>query len=431
MQNKVVKNAAWIIMCRIVQAVLSLIVTMLTARYLAPKGYGLINYAASLVAFVTPIMKLGLDSILVQAFVNKPDESGKLMGTTFVMSLASSVLCILGVIGFAIVANAGDRTTILVCALYSISLFFQALELVQYYFQAQLKSKYISIIGLIAYFLVSAYKIFLLIAKSSIYWFAISHALDYLIISFLLIRIFCKISGQKLRFSFATAKGLFANSKYYIISNLMVVIFATTDKIMINLMLGATQTGYYSAAVACASMTAFVFSAIIDSFRPVIFESKKANNNEFEGNVAKLYSIIIYLSLIQSVIIATFSPLIINILYGVDYATSVDALRIIVWYTTFAYLGSVRNIWILAEGHQKYLWIINLSGALVNVLLNLVFIPKWGINGAAFASLITQIFTNIIISFVIKLLRPNGVLMLKGLNPKTLFSMIRNSVKKD
>ena len=167
-------------------------------------------------------------------------------------------------------------------------------------------------------------------------------------------------------------------------------------------------------------------TAIIDSFRPIIFESKKINDSKFEKNVSQLYSIIIYLSLLQCIVIAAFSPLIIKILYGAEYSGSVNALRIIVWYTTFAYLGSVRNIWILAEGKQKYLLLVNLFGAIANIALNLVFIPLWGIGGAAFASLITQIFTNVIISVIIKALRRNGVLMLKGLNIGILVDMIKN-----
>ena len=75
--NKVVKNATWIIACKIVQVLLNLVVTMMTARYLGPSGYGLINYAASVVAFVSPIMQLGFNSVLVQELVNNPEEEGK------------------------------------------------------------------------------------------------------------------------------------------------------------------------------------------------------------------------------------------------------------------------------------------------------------------------------------------------------------------
>ena len=164
-------------------------------------------------------------------------------------------------------------------------------------------------------------------------------------------------------------------------------------------------------------MTAFVFSAVIDSFRPMIFDDKKNNEEQYEKDVCRLYSIIIYLSLLQSVFITAFAGLIIRILYGVDYAPSVSALRLIVWYTTFSYVGSVRNIWILAESKQKYLWVINLTGAAANVVLNYFLIPVMGIMGAALASLITQIFTNVIIGFIIKPIRYNNRLMIKALNP--------------
>ena len=72
--NKVAKNATWIIGCRIVQSVLALIINMLTARYLGPSNYGLITYASSIVAFVVPIMNLGLSNILVQEIVNNPER---------------------------------------------------------------------------------------------------------------------------------------------------------------------------------------------------------------------------------------------------------------------------------------------------------------------------------------------------------------------
>ena len=211
---------------------------------------------------------------------------------------------------------------------------------------------------------------------------------------------------------------------------MMIAIFAHTDRIMLKLMIDDAATGYYSAAVACAGMTAFVFSAIIDSFRPMIFDDKKNNEAQYEKDVCRLYSIIIYLSLLQSVVVTAFSGLIVRILYGADYVQSVNALRLIVWYTTFSYVGGVRNIWILAESKQKYLWVINLSGAATNVVLNYFLIPVMGIMGAALASLITQIFTNVIIGFIIKPIRYNNLLMMKALNPADCVNAMKMMIKR-
>lgn len=259
LKNKIFKNASWIIACKIVQAVLNLIVTMLSARYLGPSGYGLINYAASVVAFATPIMQLGLNSVLVQEIVNAPEKEGEALGTSLIMSFCTSFLTIAGVVSFVAIANHGEKETIIVCALYSILLIFQSLELIQYWFQAKLKSKYPSIVMLVAYVVMSAYKIFLLVTGKNIYWFALSQAIDFLIISVLLLIIYQKIGTQKLTISWERAKSIFSKSKYYIVSSLMVTIFAQTDRIMLKLMIGDEATGYYSAAVACAGNDGFYF----------------------------------------------------------------------------------------------------------------------------------------------------------------------------
>ena len=416
-RNKVVKNASWLIGIQLVKAVLALVISMLTARFLGPSGFGLINYAASIVSFVAPIMYLGLTGVLVQELVTHPEREGEILGTSIFLTLISSLFCIGGVAAFVSIANFGERDTFLVCLLYSTLLIFQSLEIMIYWFQAKLLSKYSSMVALFAYLIISGYKIFLLATGKSVYWFAVSNALDYMVIAIGLLFVYRRMGGARLRFSTETAKNLLKKSRYYIIPDMMVAIFAQTDRIMLKLMIDDAATGYYSAAVACAGMTAFVFSAVIDSFRPMIFDDQKNNEEQYEKDVCRLYSIIIYLSLLQSVFITAFAGLIIRILYGVDYAPSVSALRLIVWYTTFSYVGSVRNIWILAESKQKYLWVINLTGAAANVVLNYFLIPVMGIMGAALASLITQIFTNVIIGFIIKPIRYNNRLMIKALNP--------------
>jgi O-antigen/teichoic acid export membrane protein len=123
-------------------------------------------------------------------------------------------------------------------------------------------------------------------------------------------------------------------------------------------------------------------------------------------------------------VIAIFSKLIVQILYGSEYGATIGALCIIVWYTTFSYLGSVRGIWILAENKQKYLWIINWSGAMINIVLNLCFIRLWGVEGAAIASVITQFFTNFVIGIILKPIRPNNSLIIKSLHPKWILEML-------
>lgn len=425
-KGKIIRNASWIIVSKLLQAVFAFIIGILTARYLGPSNYGLINYAASLVTFVVPISQLGYNNTLVQELTNNPQNEGKILGSSILFSLVSSVFCMVGVISFAAVANFNDRETVLIVAIYSMNLLFQTLDLIQYWFQAKLMSKYSSVATLIAYAVVSCYKLVLLVTRKSVYWFAASHAIDYFLIAFILVILYRRLGGQKLSVDISLGKSMFDKSKYYIVTGLMVAIFSQTDKIMLQNMLGEDATGYYSAAVAIASVSSFVYVAIIDSFRPVIF-SDQGNEARFELNLKRLYAIVIYLSLAQSAVMTLFADLFVNVLYGAEYVSSVEALRIIVWYITFSYLGSIRNIWILAKNKQKYLWSINASGAALNVILNYILIPSFGVSGAAIASLFTQMFTNFLIGFVIPPIRKNNTLMIESLNPKYICSLLNKT----
>lgn len=432
-KTSVFNNAMWIIGGKIFQSVLALVVNLLTARYLGPSNYGIISYAASLIAFVTPIAYLGFDHVLVQEITIHSKEEGGIIGSSIVATMISSFFSLLGVTTYSLIADWGQLTTTIVVALYGLMLFSQSLELIKYWFQAKLLSKYMSIVSLFAFAFVSGYKIFLLATKQNIAWFAISNSIDYFIIAVALIIIYRKLGGQKLFFSKEIVKRMWNSSKHFIVSSLMVVIYAQTDKIMLKQMLGNSAAGLYSAAVSTAGLTSFIFCAIIDSFRPVIFKYKDQNNKKYESSIEQLYGVVIYFALLQSLVITILAPLLIQVLYGSSYSQSSDVLRIVVWYTTFSYMGPVRNIWILAENKQQYMWIINLSGALANVIMNLLLIPVFGMIGAAIASLLTQFFTNVVMSMLIKPLRHNNTLIVKGLNPKPLlgyFKVIMQKFKK-
>jgi len=423
----ILKNASWIIVSKFLQALLGLVTTMLVARYLGPRNFGVISYAASLVGFLMPIVFLGINNVLVQDITKNPKQEGMILGTSILISLVSALFCMTGIFVFNSYANVGEVETIIVSSLYSLILVFQVLDLIQYWFQAKLLSKYSSIVSLFAYVLVSIYRIILLISQKNIYWFSVSNALAYLVISVSLVILYNKLGGQKLSVSKEVGKRLLKKSKYYIIPGLMIAIFAQTDRIMIKFMIGDVATGYYSAAITTTTIVSFVYVALIDSFRPVIFKYFDESKDQFELSMKRLYSLIIYSSLAQAIVMTTFAGTIIDILYGHSYSGAINSLRIIGWYTMFSYLGSVRNIWILSMNLQKYLFTINLSGAVLNVILNLTLIPLIGIEGAAIASLATQFFSNFLIGFIVKPMRRNNNLIMSSLNPKYILSIFKGA----
>ncbi len=417
-RNKIIQNAKWIVIGKIAQALLQFVIGMLSARYLGPSNYGILNYAASVAAFALPVAQLGMRSTLVQEYVVNPEKEGAILGTSCVFSMVSGCLCLVGVHTFVMLANKNEKEVILVCGLYGIGLMLRAAELLHCWFQARLLSKYSSLATLAAYLVLSGYRLFLLITQKNIYWFALAHSFEYCVLAVLLLISYKKNGGQKLSFSLELGKKLLSKSKYYILAELMVTAFQNTDHIMLQLMAGDIFNGYYTAAVTCATVAAFVYNAILDSARPVLLESRLKSKEAFERNVSALYCVLIYLSLAQGLVFTLLAEPIVQIIYGEAYLAAVPVLRINVWMLAFSYMGSARNIWILAEGKHSVLWMINLCGVLANVLLNAVLIPSWGADGAAMASVLTQFVSNFVMGFVIKPMRENNRLLLRGLDPR-------------
>lgn len=423
--KSVLPNAQWIILCKIAQSLIQLLVGLLTARYLGPSNYGLINYAMSITAFFVPLMQLGLRHTLVQEYTNSHGNEGTILGTALGMNLLSAVACIIGISGFAALANRNDTITILVCALYSTSLLFQAVEMLCYWFQAKLLSKHSSLSMLGAHIVVSIYKIWLLASGKSIHWFALSHSVEYCVGGALLILAYRRKGKQGMLFSWRTARELFSKSRHYILASLMVVVYGRTGSIILTLVHSEAENGFFATAVTCTYIVGFVFDAIVDTARPVVLESKKSSQQNYEINISRTYALTTWLSIAQSVFFTLFAGIVVRVLYGEDYLPAVSVLRILAWQSAFSYMGAVRNIWILAEEKHNLLFIINLSGAVVNLICNLALIPRFGTCGAAVASVITQIFTNFIMGFLWKPLRENNRLLVRGLDPRLLLDMAK------
>ncbi len=401
-EKKTVKNSIWIIFERIIQMLISLIIGVISARYLGPSNYGILNYGASFVTLFTAISKLGLENVIIREFINNRNKNGEILGTAIVMRLISSFLSTIAITIIIFVLKSNDSTIIVVSMLQAIALIFQVYELIDYWFQSNLNSKYTSISKIIAYIIVAIYKVILLVFQKPVEWFAFATSLDYIIITIIICFMYKKNKGQQLSFSFQRAKELLKNSYHFIFSGLIVTLYMQMDKIMIGEYNTDNAVGLYSAATTIAAMWGFIPEAIINSMRPSIFEAKKISEDEYIKKQKLLYAIIFWSCVVFALGITIFSNLIINILYGAEYLGAKNALIISAWYPIFAQLGSARNTWIVINNKNKYSKKYVFWGAVVNFILNSILIPKYGIDGAAIATLITQIVVAIVAPLIYK-----------------------------
>jgi len=405
-KSKEIKNAGWIITERIVQMVLSLLVSILSVRYLGPENYGSLNYTASFITFFSSIATLGMDGVIIKKMIEQPDKEGEFLGGCIVLRFISSMVCTALVTGIIAILNPGDREKLILVLLQSIQLYFQAVNILDSWFQRYLKSKYVSIAKVLASVAVMGYKLYLLVTSKSIIWFAFSNSLTTIIVAIVLLTFYKKNSTHVLKCDIRAGAYILKDSYHYILSGLMVAMYGQMDKIMIGSMLSDTSVGLYSIGTAICGMWTFVPIAVINSFRPTIIALHQAGKIDlYNEKLRQLYSFIIWLCIGVSIFICILSPQIIWILYGDAYMGATATLRITIWMETFSMVGTARGIWILAENKNKYVKYYIAIGAIVNLVLNFLMIPIFGIEGAAAATLITQITTCLVAPLFFKATR--------------------------
>lgn len=414
--NLAAGNALWLIGGRLAQSAISLVVGILTARYLGPSDYGLIHYAAGITGFFAAFCTLGLPSVLVRELLEGRQE-GTVLGTALVMQYVSSV-CSAAAILFLQRGQPESLCWVMVWSCGAMVL--RTFDTFHLFFQARQRSKVTAVILLAAHSAAMAYRAALLILGKSVVWFAFGSVLECLWTGGLLIWAYRREEGPALGVSREMARQLWEKSRHFILPGLMVAVYAQTDKVMLTNMLGQELTGFYSAAVSLCNGWCFVLSAIIEAMTPEILGAYHRSGGVFERKNRQLYAVIFWISAGMAVVFGCFGRPLVGFAYGDDYLEAVAPLKILGWYTAFSYLGVARNPWIVCREAQSRLVWAYAAAAVANVVLNWQMIPRWGVSGAAAASLAAQMLSAVAVPWLIPELRENSRLMMEAMLLKNL-----------
>ena len=391
--NLFIYNTIWNIGGKVLQMGLSLIVGMLTARYLGPSNYGVIGYTASYVSFFSVFCQLGFTSIAVKELLENKETEGEVLGTSILLRVCTSIISTIAITCLVYIMDKGDKVIVWVAFLQSLSLMFQSFDMLHYWYQSRMETQVSVKIQTLAYLVMSAYKITILALGKNVEWFAFSTAFEAAVVAAFLYMAYRKSGTQKLSFSLEYGKKMFKQSYHFILSGLMVTIYSEMDKIMLEQMLSSEAVGFYIAANKISSLWSFVLLALINSAEPLIIATRAKNKDQYIKKNKQLYAAVIWIGIAAGLAITLLGKWIILFMYGETYLPSTSSLRISAWYTMFAMLGTARGVWVVCENKSKYVKYYLGAGAVVNLILNYLLIPPYGPAGAAAATLITQIFT--------------------------------------
>jgi len=414
--QKTISNTVWLFADKIVRMGVGLFVTIIVARYLGPKEFGIYNYALAFVALFSTIATLGLDGIVVRNVIKDPSCKEETLGSAFVMRLFGGIVTILLTSGTIFLLRPDDSLTQWMVEIIALGTIFQAFDTIDFWFQSQIQSKYTVYAKNIAFLSISLVKVVLVIIKAPLIDFAWAGLFEIVLGSIGLV-ITYRMKGFSLfnwSIKLSRAQSLLKDSWPLILSGIVIMVYMRIDQIMIGEMLGDDDVGIYSAAVRLSEVWYFIPTAIVTSVFPSIIEARKNDLRLYIDRLQKLYVIMTLIAFSIALPTTFLSKKIIIFLYGNNFNQAITVLAIHIWASVFVFLGVASGQFLLAENYTKIAFYRTLAGAFANILLNYIMIPIYGVNGAALTTLVSYFIATFFLIFIRKT-REQSLMMFKSI----------------
>jgi O-antigen/teichoic acid export membrane protein len=391
---KIVDNIGWLFLDRILRLGVGLIVGVWVARYLGPEQFGLLNYAAAFVTLFGAIAGLGLNGIVVRDLVKEPEAANTTLGTAFVLQLLGGLVAFFLVVGIISWLRPEDALTKTIVAILGFTLVLKASEVIKYWFESQVRSRYAVWVENSIFILMAAVRVALILDKAPLIAFVWMALVEAALVALGLFGIYVMQGGTLHRWSLraARAKTLLKDSWPLALSGIAIMIYMRIDQIMLGDMIGEEAVGIYSAALRISEIWYMIPMIIVASLFPAIIESKKNSESLYQERMQKLLDLMATISILIAIVVTFSADWLILLLYGYDYAKAAGVLKIHIWTCVFVFLGVASGKWFLVEGLQRLAFYRTAIAACLNGVLNIFLISEYGVLGAAVATLCAQIF---------------------------------------
>lgn len=419
--KKYLLNTGWIMGARVGSIVIKTIVSVFALpNYLGASGNGILHYPLVLVTFFTAASALGLDSFVTRELLVTPEKNGKILGTAFFLRLIAGLICIplIFLTYFIIceIAPTPPATPFTYIAIVSTLCVSQAIHIIDCFFQAKVMGK-VSLYAQVGANLLSAgIKLTLIYFQAPISIFIWSLALDGVILAVFYTTLYQRVSpGLKhWTFDWQLGKNLLKKSWPLAFSSLAILIYMKIDQLMIEAYLGENTLGIYTTVVQLSEGWYFIPMALVTALFPAIMHARKENIPLYEKRMQQLYQLMSIIGIALALFTTIAAPYVYQYLFKPEYYTATPILQIHVWGSVFMFLYVASGQYLIAEGYTNLALIRSVLGMVCNISLNLIWIPKHGMAGAAYATIITYMCSALFIVFVPKT-RNQGLMLLKAL----------------
>ena len=387
-----IKSTIYVFAGRVSNALFIFLLTLVVSRHLGPALFGVFSFLTTVLVSANCFSSLGLDIWMVREVTKNPLKAKFYLSNILGLKIGASLIAILFI--FLIFQATGlPHITLHLLWILSVSLLFNSMSQTlwhygdcfkQFIFHSSLWASSNIIKSLLGVALVLLYQ-----ELEPLIWGVVAAEAISLILSFCVIR--HQFGPFVPEFQFAVWKDILVRSAPIAMGMIFSVLYFRLDIVMLQLMTEEKVVGFYSAAYKLFEVAVILPQSLMLVLFPTLVEEYHADRSRFRNSCKK--ALIIY-SLIGgsiALVLWGFSHAIINLIYGDKYLPSIGVMDILAWAILLFFINYLLSNVLITSGREKTnSW--NLVGATVlNISLNLFWIPRYGAIGAAWATLFCEI----------------------------------------
>lgn len=389
-KSKIASNLFSLTSAEIASRLLGFLSLVYLGRILDTNGFGIIGFATALVSYFVLAVSFGFSTYGTIEIAKDQRKISEFVNNIFSIRILLALFLSLVLVLYVLLSGKSSVTNyvILIIGLnlftnaFALNWVFQAVEKMQYIAMRQILSGLLSLIGVIIF----------VHSKSDVVIAASVLSLSALIGNIFFIPIYQKMFTKiKLEYSREFWKELFRQSFPLAFASMMIGIYYNLDMVMIGYMKPESDVGIYNAAYKIFLLGIVPFQLIFSAFFPVLSRAGLTHSQEFKDTMKNYAKFIFGSGIISGIVLLSFSERIIILIFGENYLASAVPLAIlamnIIVISINVFLGNPMMAW----GKQKQYSIAVTLGAVSNIILNFVLIPKYSYIGAAFATLLSEV----------------------------------------
>lgn len=164
------------------------------------------------------------------------------------------------------------------------------------------------------------------------------------------------------------------------------------DSVLLNIVRGDVETGYYSAAYNLVFSAVLISNVVNTALYPTLSRQSVGDPGSLLRIYEKVFRYLILISIPIAVGIWATAPKLVLFLYSRNYQSSVIALQILIWVVPFMFLSEFLGYIVTIENKERLVARSVVISTIFNILANLVLIPRYGYIAASYMTLFTEMF---------------------------------------